>query len=486
MRDNPENNKFNEYVEFFRKALAIGQSFDIGERNVIIGGKEVYIYYVDGFLKSDVIEQMFHVLFAVTKNEMEQRQNATEFIKHHVPYAQAVTEKNTEKMIKSLLSGLIVMVVDGYSEAIVMDLRTYPVRSVEEPEKEKSLRGAKDGFVETLLFNTNLIRRRIRDPRLIFEIHTVGTSSKTDVAICYVRELVDEKILKKVQEKIDAIHQDTLTVGDQSLVEAIDKASWLNPFPKVRYTQRPDVVAAHLAEGKLAVLIDNSPTVIMIPTCIFDFVQDTDDYYFPLLTGNYLRFLRIANMLAVIFLTPVYFLMAEGDIPIDPRLQFFFPDEGYSMPLIAQFLLLEVAIDGLKLASLNTPTSLGTSLSVVGALILGQFAVESKWFIPQTILCMAVLALAGFTQPSIELGYAIKFMRVLVLIGAAVFGIWGAVIAFVIDIFVLARTKNIVGTSYLYPLIPFRWQVLRHLIFRTRKHEQSGKKPNMPNDSTKM
>jgi stage V sporulation protein AF len=301
-----------------------------------------------------------------------------------------------------------------------------------------------------------------------------------------VRELVDEKILKKVQEKIDSIHQDTLTVGDQSLVEAIDKSSWLNPFPKVRYTQRPDVVAAHLAEGKLAVLIDNSPTVIMIPTCIFDFVQDTDDYYFPLLTGNYLRFLRIANMLAVIFLTPVYYLMAEGDFPIDPRLQFFFPSSGYSMPLIAQFLLLEAAIDGLKLASLNTPTSLGTSLSVVGALILGQFAVQSGWFIPQTILCMAVLALAGFTQPSIELGYAIKFMRVLVLIGAAVLGLWGALIALAIDVIILARTKNLVGTSYLYPLFPFHWDVLRQLIFRTRKHEQVGRKPNMPNDSTKM
>lgn len=486
MKNNAENNKFNEYVTLFRKALSIGQSFDIGERNVVIGGKEVYLYYVEGFLKSEVIEQMFHVLFAVSKNEMEQRQSAAEFIKHHVPYAQAVTEKNTEKMIKSLLSGLIVMVVDGYSEAIVMDLRTYPVRSVDEPEKEKSLRGAKDGFVETLLFNANLIRRRIRDPRLTFELHTVGTSSKTDVCICYVRDLVDERILKKVQEKIGAIHQDTLTVGDQSLVEAIGKSSWLSPFPKVRYTQRPDVVAAHLTEGKLAVLIDNSPTAIMIPTCIFDFVQDTDDYYFPLLTGNYFRLLRIANMLAVIFLTPVYYLMAVGDIPVAPRLQFFFPDSGYSMPLIAQFLLLEFAIDGLKLASLNTPSSLGTSLSVVGALILGQFAVDSGWFIPQTILCMAVLALAGFTQPSIELGYAIKFMRVLILIGAAVLGLWGALAALAIDIFILARTKNIVGTSYLYPLVPFRWEVLRQLILRTRKREQAGKKPNMPDDPAKM
>ena len=470
-----EINKFNEYVNYFRKALSIGESFDIGERNVIVGGKEVYFYYVDGFLKSDIMEHIFHVLYAVPKNEMEHRQNASEFIKHHLPYAQAITEKNTDKMMKALLSGLLLMVIDGYSEVIIMDMRTYPVRSVGEPEKEKSLRGAKDGFVETILFNSNLIRRRIRDPRLIFEIHTVGTTSKTDVCIGYIKGLVDDKILKKVQDKIDGICQDALTVGDQSLVEAIGKSQWMNPFPKVRYTQRPDVVSAHLTEGKLVLLVDNSPTAVLIPTSIFDFLQDTDDYYFPIATGNYFRFLRIINMIAVIFLTPAYLLIAEGNIPIHPRLEFFIPDEGYAIPLFVQFILLELAIDALKLASLNTPSSLGMSLSVIGALILGQFAVDSGWFIPQTILCMAVLALAGFTQPSIELGYAIKFMRVFILIGAAIFGVWGALAAVVINFIVMASTKNIVGACYLYPLIPFHWESLRHLIFRTRKQEHVEK-----------
>jgi stage V sporulation protein AF len=469
-----ENNKFQEYLNYFRKALSIGQSFDIGERNLVIGGREAYLYYVEGFLKSEILEQMMHVLLSVPKHEMGQRKDASEFIKYHLPYAQAAAEKNTDKMLKSLLSGLLLMVIDGYAEVIVIDLRTYPARGVEEPEKEKTLRGAKDGFVETLLFNTNLVRRRIRDPRLIFEMHTVGTSSKTDVCIGYMDGMVDEKVLKKVQGLIDDIRQDTLTVGDQSLVEAITKSRWLSPFPKVRYTQRPDVVAAHLTEGKLVVFVDNSPTAIMIPTCIFDFLQDTDDYYFPIATGNYFRILRMLNMIAVIFLTPGYLLMAEGDIPTHPRLEFFFPDEGYSMPLFVQFLLLELAIDGLKLASLNTPSALGTSLSVVGALILGQFAVDSGWFIPQTILCMAVLALAGFTQPSIELGYAIKFMRMLILVGAAALGVWGALAALVINFAVLAATKNVVGTSYLYPLIPFHWDTLRHLVFRTRKHEHVG------------
>jgi stage V sporulation protein AF len=464
-----EKNKFDDYVGFFRKTLPIGQSFDVGERNVLIGGKEVYMYYVEGFFKSEVMERIFSVLFQISKSEMEKRKNASDFIKHHLPYMQTRIEKNTDKMIQALLSGLTVIIVDGYEDAIIMDLRTYPVRSVEEPEKEKSLRGPKDGLVETILFNTAMIRRRIRDPRLVFEMYTIGTISKTDVSIGYIKGLVDEKSLDRIRDKTGKIRQDTLTVGDQSLVEAMGQSYWLNPFPKVRYTQRPDVVAAHLTEGKLVVLVDNSPTAIMIPTSIFDFLQDTDDYYFPLLTGNFLRFLRVFNMIAVVFLTPVYLLFAESELPLHPRLEFFIPDEGYAIPLFAQFLLLEFAIDALKLASLSTPNSMGMSLSVIGALILGQFAVDSGWFIPQTILCMAALALAGFTQPSIELGYALKFMRVFILIGCAILGLWGAIITVIINFIILVRTKNLVGGSYLYPLIPFEWETLRKLLFRTRK-----------------
>ena len=464
-----ENNKFNDYVNYFRKALPIGQSFDIGERNLMIGGKEAYLYYIDGFLKSEILERIISVLLLVTKHDMEQRRDAKDFIKHHMPYGQIVAEKNTDKLIKALLSGLTIMVVDGYADAFIMDLRTYPARGVEEPEKEKSLRGPKDGFVETLLFNTNMIRRRIRDPKLIFEMNTVGTTSQTDVCIGYIEGVVDKAALEKIQKKIKEIKTNTLTVGDQSLVEAISKSQWLSPFPKVRYSQRPDVIAAHLTEGKLVLLVDNSPTAILIPTCLFDFLQDTDDYYFPLITGNYFRLLRVLNMIAVIFLTPVYLMLAEGHIPVHPKLEFFIPDEGYAIPLFIQFLLLEFAIDALKLASLNTPSSLGMSLSVIGALILGQFAVDSGWFIPQTILCMAVLALASFTQPSIELGYAIKFMRVLVLVGVAILGLWGGLIALLINLLWLLKTKNIIGNSYLYPLIPLDWQKLRRLIFRTRK-----------------
>ncbi|WP_027398830.1 spore germination protein [Anaerovorax odorimutans] len=461
-------NKFKEYVGKIREILPIGRTFDMVERNLLIGGKECNMYFLQALVKDDVMERIITGFFTIAKIQMDQYTCAMDFIKSEIPYIGITRETDINNIVTSILSGQTVMVVDGFSEAIVMDLRTYPVRSVSEPDKEKSLRGAKDGFVETLLFNTALIRRRVRDPNLVFKIFNVGEKTKTDVSIGYIEGLADDKQLEKITDKIKGLKVKSLTVGDQSLVEAIGKSSSINPFPKVRYTQRPDVVCAHLTEGKFVILVDNSPTAIMLPTCIFDFNQDVDDYYLPFMTGNYFRLIRTINMISILLLTPIYLLIAEGNIPVTAQLKFMIPDEGYSIPLFLQFIILEFAIDALKLASLSTPNSLGMSLSVIGALILGEFSISAGWFIPQTILCMAVVALASFTQSSMELGYAIKFMRILILIGVAIFGIWGGLAALAFNLILLASTKSLVGTSYLYPLIPFNWYELKHLLFRTR------------------
>lgn len=461
-------NKFNEYKTKLRQTLPIGETFDMIERNIIIGGKEAFFYYINAFVKDEILQHMMSGFLKINKVEMNQYTNSMDFIKNEISYISVIEETDIDTLIKYILSGQTVLIIDGFEKAMVMDLRTYPVRGIEEPEKEKSLRGSKDGFVETMVFNVALVRRRIRDPELIFKVFTVGKKTKTDVCIGFVKGLADEKQLQKIISKIEQMNVEGLTVAEQSLVEAMGKSGGINPFPRVRYTQRPDVVAAHLTEGKFVVIVDNSPTALLIPTSIFEFMQDVDDYYLPMLTGNYLRFIRTFNLFIILFSTPVYLLIAEGNIPIPAAMKFMIPDEGFAIPLFLQFILLEIAIDALKLASLSTPSSLGMSTSVIGALILGEFSIKTGWFIPQTILCMAVVALASFTHPSIELGYALKFMRIIILIGAIVFGVWGAVIGLIIDLIFLATTKSLVGTSYLEPLIPFNWQKLKRLLFRTK------------------
>ncbi len=284
-----------------------------------------------------------------------------------------------------------------------------------------------------------------------------------------MKGLAKEGVVKEIIGKISGIKIDTLTVGDQSLVEALDKKHWLNPFPKIRYTERPDVVAAHLTEGSFVILVDNSPTAIILPTGFFDFLQDADDFYFPVITGTYLRMVRNITMLVSVFVTPIYLLVDRWIVAFPDQWGFLMPQESYPIPLFWQFIILEIAIDGLKLASLNTPSSLGMSLSVIGALLLGELSITAGWFIPQTILLMAVIALAAFSQPSMELSYAFKFIRVLLLIGVALLGLWGFLGALVIAIVVMATTKTLTKTSYLYPLLPFNGKKLMRLMFRTKK-----------------
>lgn len=280
-------------------------------------------------------------------------------------------------------------------------------------------------------------------------------------------------MLEKLKKQIKELKIESLTAGDQSLLESLMRSigacHGFNPFPKVRYSQRPDIISAHITEGKIAVIVDNSPTVMLLPVGVFDFLQDIDDFYFPQITGNYFRMLRTLNFFVILFLTPIYMLIIQYEEFTPEVLAFFIPEENFAVPILLQFLLLEIAIDGLKLASLNTPESLGMSLSVIGALILGEFSVESGWFIPQTILCMAVVALASFTQPSIELSYGIKFSRILMILGAGFLGAGGFIAGAVISIAVLASTRTLTGGSYLYPLIPFDGKVLKRLIFRRKK-----------------
>lgn len=486
---------YKKYLKHFRNDLPLGESFDILERRVNIGGRKAYIFFTDGLTDGEKTQRILSYLMRVPEESMGDVNTSRKLLEEQIPFLDSILvspqrvsadlaakpEEWTEEMIRNccvqaeekMYAGLAPLIVEGLDKIIVMDTRAYPGRAAEEPEKEKSLRGAKDGFTENMMENVSLIRRRIRDNNLIFKYNLVGSISKTDVVLCYMKNKVNKDLLKKLDERIAALDAESLTVGDQSLLERLLKSfgayGKLNPFPRVRYSQRPDIIAAHVTEGKIAIIVDNSPTVMLVPVGIFDFLQDIDDYYFPQVTGNYFRFLRTMNFLVILFLTPVYMLIIEYEEFTPAVLKFFVPEEDFAVPILLQFILLEISIDGLKLASLNTPQSLGMSLSVIGALILGEFSVTSGWFIPQTILCMAVVALASFTQPSIELSYGIKFARILMLLGAGLLGAWGFASAVVISLIFLATTKTLSGDSYLYPLAPFKWKSLKRLLFRSEK-----------------
>lgn len=459
---------FEENKQYLSGSLHIGESFDIVSRDILIGEKNACFYFIDGFCKDALMQKLLQFLMGLKAQDMPA--TAEDFNKL-MPYVEVSLTNDFEEITTNILSGVFAVIIEGFDECILIDSRTYPARGVSEPEKDKVLRGSKDGFVETVVFNTALIRRRIRSTDLRVEMLSAGKASKTDIALCYMDSRVDKKFLGKIRDRIKSLKVDALTLNQESLAECLYTSKWYNPFPKFKYTERPDAAAAQILEGSIIILVDNSPSAMILPISVFDMVQEADDFYFPPITGSYLRLSRFLILILTYFITPTFLLLMQNPDWIPPSLDFIVVKEEVHVPLIWQFLILELAIDGLRLAAVNTPNMLSTPLSVMAALILGEFSVSSGWFNAEVMLYMAFVAIANYTHPSYELGYAIKFFRIINLILTALFQFWGYIIGVALFFTAIVTNKMVSGQSYLYPLIPFSWKKFSSLMFRTRLPE---------------
>ncbi len=444
------------------------KSFDLVCRNTEIAGRRCALLFVDGMIKDEVMEKMLEYFLKLAPSVWEDVADMQSFARRIIPYVEVADEDRLEAACTAILSGNLGLFIEGFSACALVDVRTYPVRGVEEPEKDKVLRGSRDGFVETVVFNTALIRRRIRDPKLVMSIQSAGESSHTDIVVCYMEDRADLELVGRIKERISHIQVQGLTMSQESLAEALISTKWHNPFPKTRYTERPDTASAALLEGRIVVLVDNSPSAMILPSGIFDFFREADDYYFPPITGTYLRITRIVIFLLTLFLTPLWLLLVEHPQWIPPWLAFIGVSEPNGVPILAQLLVLEFAVDGLRMASTNTPSIMSNSLSIIGALLLGDFAVQSGWFVPETILYAAFTAIANYAQPSLELGFAFKFARLGLLILTGCFGLWGFLGGTVLFLIILCSTRTLSGKSYLYPLIPFNARDFKRVFVRRK------------------
>lgn len=459
---------YSENTKLIDDSLRVGKSFDIIKRTVTAAGRNAAFYMIDGFVKDDIMEKIMEFVMSADEKSVSALKDAKAYAERFIPYVEVNLNSDTEDITCCVLSGMIAFIIDGYKEAILIDARTYPARDTEEPDSDRVLRGSHEGFVETLVFNTALIRRRIRDPRLTMEIKQIGKKSKTDIVLCYLSGEADEAFLDKIRQKLDNLDINALTMSQETLAEALINQKWYNPFPKFRYTERPDAAAANVLEGKIIIFTDTSPSAMILPTSIFDFTQEADDYYFPPFTGTYLRILRIMVFTLTLLLTPIWYLLVRNPQFIPDWLGFIKISEPNSVPIIAQLLIIEFAIDALKLASLNTPSVLSNSFSIIGGLILGEFAVEAKWFVPEAILYMAFVSIANYSQPSFELGYAFKFMRIIILCLTAIFNTAGFVAGIILTAVFILTNKSINGKSYLYPLIPFSGHDFMNIFVRKK------------------
>lgn len=459
----------NKIREELDRKLGYGQVFDIKRRIIKFNNEELAIYFSSFLVDNDNIVQLL-LGFIETNNHNEEQ--GVDLILSHLANHNITTETDIDKITVSILSGLVAIVVDEHSSVIILDLRNYPGRLIGEPDSEKVVRGSRDGFTESIATNMGLIRRRIRSGLLRSEVFQVGDYSKTDVALIYLDEFVDQKALNDARKKIKNVRTIDLTMSDKALEELISNDN-LSPYPLVRYTERPDTFVAHLYQGAFGILVDTSPSAILAPTTIFDHMQHAEEFRQTPISGTYLRLLRMIGIVLSFLLMPIWFTIIESDIEIPYFFGKLFSYEGTKNYIFLQIILAEVGLELLRMASIHTPNSLSTSMGLIAGVIIGDIAIEMGLFTPAIVLIGSISAIGSFITPSYELSLANKIVKLLLLLMIKLFGLYGLAIGLVLLIIHLSTRKSFTR-PYLYPLIPFSLKnLIKQLIrfpYRNKQH----------------
>lgn len=454
--------------------IGVGISYDVDSRTFAFFEKKVILYFVNGLSDTEIIVE----LFSAATQTLEDKQSVEDYLRNKLPHQQIKTTKKLDEAIDQLLSGLIIIFVEEETECFIVDVRKYPGRQPEEPDTEKVIRGARDGFTENIIENTALIRRRIRDEKLRNEIVQIGERSKTDVCITYLKDVADPELIKYIKKELDNIATDGIPMADRAIVEYITQQSW-NPFPLARYTERPDVAAVHLFEGHVLIIVDTSPSVIILPTTYFHHLQHAEEYRETPTVGAYLRWIRMGGILASILLLPLWYLyIIEPDL-LPKAVDFIGPNEKSNIPIILQLLIAELGIDLLRMASIHTPTPLATAMGLIAAVLIGEIAIQVGLFVSEVILYVAIVAIGNYATPSYELSVANKLVRIMLLLLVLAFKLPGFILGITIVILYLVSINNI-NTPYLWPFIPFHPKAFLHILVRTAQ-PYSSVRPSIVN-----
>lgn len=460
----PVFDQYEKNVAYMRERLGVDESFDMIHLDLVYAGRGMSLFLVDGFVKDDILHYLMKLLSKLDPDQLEP-DPLSQLLKTHIPYVELDKEKDLNKAADMVLAGPTALVVEGCEEIILIDARTYPVRGPAEPDLERVVRGSRDGFVETIVFNTALTRRRIRDRSLRMIYTQVGRRSKTDVCICYLKDIADSERVEHLQRVLDEIDTDALPMAEKTIEEYISGQHW-NPYPVIRYTERPDTAAAHLYEGHILIIIDGSPSVMITPATFWHHLQHAEEYRQKPLVGAYLRWVRFFAFIASIFILPLYFLFSMYPELLPDSVAFIGPSEQGVIPLMLQFLIAEIGIDLLRMAAIHTPNSLGTALGLVAAILIGQVAVEVGLFSSEVVLYLSLAAIGTFATPSYELGLADRLSRLALLIITGIFGVKGYVIGVSVWILYLSRMQTF-KTPYFWPFLPFSWKALRDVLIRS-------------------
>lgn len=444
------------FIECFGK----DETFDAEARTVHLWDMPALLMYINGLVDD---QGLLTLLTRMQWNQVKEDLEESEKFLSYFPFQSVTAVKDRETMLTTILTGQPAFVTpSGY--AFTIDMRQYPGRQPEEPDIEKVIRGSRDGFTESLVQNTALIRRRLRTEDLRFETHQLTVNGKTDVAISFIQGAVSQEHLDYIRTRIDEIKHDGLTMTDKSLEEFLFKQRF-HPMPFVRYTERPDICAAHLLEGHIAIIVDTSPSVILVPISLFYHLQHAEEFRQAPIIGTFVRLMRFSGAFLSLVLLPFWFLVATQQHYLPDFLSYIGPKDIGEIPLFLQLLMADMGIEVLRMAAIHTPTPLSTAMGLVAAIVIGQVAIDVGLFTPEVVLYVAISAIFTFAIPSYELSITTKVFRIIILFSTAIFGVAGFFLSIAVLFYYLCALKPM-NVPYLWPLVPFFPHAMMRMLIR--------------------
>lgn len=442
---------FNNTLKIINDRL-IGKNSDIEKKKLTINNKRCYLY----FCKTIVDIKIIYVIDKYFNEFTNCYLDESMILLNHT------AEKEIHKLIDNILSGNSVLLSPDFDFAIIFDSALFPIRSISEPAIEKSVRGSKDSFNENIINNIALIRKRIKSDNLIIESFVIGKISKTNVSLIYIKDIVDNSILLELRDKLNNINVNSLIMTDKALEELLVKQRY-NPFPLVRYTERPDVACISLLNKKFVILVDNSCSALITPSNLFDHTKHIEEFRLNPILGTFSRLVRFICLILSFFLIPTWFCLLSST-PFNNGLQKYMTINLSSF-LLAQVLIVEFLFDVIRMSAIHIPNVLVSTIGLISAIILSEVSIRQGFLYEEVLLLCAIEGLCGFVTPSFELSLTNKFIKYIFIIIVFLFGKYGYII-FISCLFLLLANIKVFNKSYLHPLYPFDLKETFYIIKR--------------------
>lgn len=441
---------------------------DVVYRNLTIQKHRLLLIYVDGLLDTKHLDEVVlkPLLFDGLPDNSTPNEIGEWLQNQSVPIGETKTVVTIKDVVSYVLKGEVAILAEGEQSALVASIKGWSKRSIEEPGSEQVIRGPREGFVETIRVNTSLLRRKIRSPKLKMEAQTIGDLSQTDVVVAYIDGIVSNEVLNEVRQRLNRIQIDG--VLESGYIEEFIQDSPFSPLPTVQYTERPEVVAANLLEGKVGIFVDGTPFVLTVPMTFWGALAASEDYYERFMIATAIRWLRFVFGFIALALPSLYVALISFQqemVPTTFLITIAKSQEATPFPAVVEAFIMEIMFEALREAGVRLPKAVGSAISIVGALVLGQAAVQAGIISAPMVIVVASTGIASFTIPRFNLGTGIRMLRFPLLALAGTLGFFGITIGLLLILLHMASLRSF-GIPYFSPLAPLTRGSLRDVLIR--------------------